>query len=150
LLLLNCCRDIKPCNLLLFDDGYVKLADMGCCCQLPPGIDAAQTRTGTAAYMAPEVASGAQPYSYPVDMWSLGITIWQMVDGHLPVWAEEQQQQWQQQQQGQGLGGGQGSESGDKQQQQQQQQHFEHPEPPEPLLYPAHFSKVGAGEFAVW
>ncbi|KAF6259445.1 kinase-like domain-containing protein [Scenedesmus sp. NREL 46B-D3] len=71
-------RDIKPCNLLLFDDGYLKLADMGCCCQLPPGIDAAQTRTGTAAYMAPEVASGAQAYSYPVDMWSLGITIWQM------------------------------------------------------------------------
>jgi serine/threonine protein kinase len=130
-------RDIKPCNLLLFDDGYLKLADMGCCCQLPPGIDAAQTRTGTAAYMAPEVASGAQPYSYPVDMWSLGITIWQMVDGHLPAWAEQQQQ-------GQKQGDVEGPGRGDEAQQQQQQQYFEHPEPPEPLLYPAHFSKVGA------
>jgi hypothetical protein len=27
---------------------------------------------------------------------------------------------------------------------QQQQQYYEHPEPPEPLLYPAHFSKVRA------
>uniref|UniRef100_A0A383VY31 Protein kinase domain-containing protein n=1 Tax=Tetradesmus obliquus TaxID=3088 RepID=A0A383VY31_TETOB len=128
-------RDIKPCNLLLFDDGYLKLADMGCCCQLPPGIDAAQTRTGTAAYMAPEVASGGTPYSYPVDMWSLGITVWQMVDGHLPAWAEEQQQGQQ--------GGGQAAEGqAEQQQQQQQQQYYEHPEPPEPLLYPAHFSKA--------
>eukprot|EP00879_Flechtneria_rotunda_P031540 GHRR01034462.1.p1 GENE.GHRR01034462.1~~GHRR01034462.1.p1 ORF type:complete len:305 (+),score=144.00 GHRR01034462.1:237-1151(+) len=87
-------RDIKPCNLLLFPDGYLKLADLGCCCQLPPGgTAAAQTRTGTAAYMAPEVATGATPYSYPVDMWSLGVTVWQMVAGVLPPWTQEQPQQ---------------------------------------------------------
>lgn len=62
------CRDIKPCNLLLFHDGYLKLADLGCCCQLPEGITGARTRTGTAGYMAPEVMAGKEPYSYPVDM----------------------------------------------------------------------------------
>jgi serine/threonine protein kinase len=70
---LTCCRDVKPCNLLLFGDGYMKLADLGGCVLLPPGIDAAHTRTGTASHMAPEVlssgsGSGGSGYSFPVDL----------------------------------------------------------------------------------
>lgn len=63
-------RDIKPCNLLLFSDGYLKLADLGCCCLLPPGIDSARTRTGTTQYMAPEIVdtTNTDGYSFPVDM----------------------------------------------------------------------------------
>jgi len=38
--LLRLSRDVKPCNLLLFADGYLKLADLGCCCQLPAGVSA--------------------------------------------------------------------------------------------------------------
>lgn len=60
-------RDVKPCNVLLFRDGYVKLGDLGCCCVLPPGMHA-RTRTGTAAYLAPEVAGGDTPYGAAVDM----------------------------------------------------------------------------------
>jgi len=79
-------RDIKPDNLLMFADGYVKLGDLGCCCQLPPGVKAS-TRTGTAAYMAPEVQA-RQPYDTAADMWSLGVTLWHLLDGQLPTWCD--------------------------------------------------------------
>ncbi|KAF8068398.1 kin-1 [Scenedesmus sp. PABB004] len=87
-------RDIKPCNLLVFGDGYVKLADLGAACVLPPG-GAARSRTGTAGYMAPEVGGGGGAgdgagYGFAVDMWSLGVTIYQMVAGALPAWAAQQ------------------------------------------------------------
>jgi serine/threonine protein kinase len=60
-------RDVKPCNLLLACDGYVRLGDLGCAVQLPPGVMAAHTRTGSAAYLAPEVIAGGG-YDYAVDM----------------------------------------------------------------------------------
>eukprot|EP00775_Hariotina_reticulata_P008234 gene8234-8424_t len=85
-------RDVKPCNLLLFADGYLKLADLGCCCQLPPDVAGACTRTGTAAYQAPEVHTGdVMPYSFPADMYSLGLVIFQMAAGSLPSWLDDQQ-----------------------------------------------------------
>jgi serine/threonine protein kinase len=51
---------------LLYSNGYAKLGDLGCCVALPPG-QLARTRSGTAAYMAPEVVA-ARPYGAPADM----------------------------------------------------------------------------------
>ncbi|KAI9318954.1 kinase-like domain-containing protein [Dichotomocladium elegans] len=69
-------RDIKCENILLSHDGHVKLADFGL---------SASTRTkncerlGTNKWMAPELIR-RQPYNEKIDMWSLGITIIEMMD----------------------------------------------------------------------
>lgn len=85
-------RDLKPSNLLVADNRYVKLGDLGLCKVL--GEDGrAYTHVGTPGYMAPEVVHGAsqgqknQGYSYPADIWSLGIMLWELVDGRWPKWA---------------------------------------------------------------
>lgn len=44
-------RDLKPENLLIFDNGYVKLSDFGLAKEIP--IDKSKTEAGTLAYYAP-------------------------------------------------------------------------------------------------
>ncbi len=47
-------------------------------------------QVGTPGYMAPEVMHKERKtvgYSWPADMWSLGIMIWELVDGLPPRWA---------------------------------------------------------------
>jgi serine/threonine protein kinase len=82
-------RDVKPDNLLLFSSGYLKLSDLGAATIVPPG-EAATTRSGTAEYMAPEVKAQL-PQCPAVDLWSLGVTVWQLVAGGLPAWAEREE-----------------------------------------------------------
>jgi len=83
-------RDIKPSNMLIAHNRYLKLADLGLAKRL--GEEGrAYTHAGTPGYMAPEVyhSQGKQSggYSYPADVWSLGIMLWEMVDGAVPKWA---------------------------------------------------------------
>ncbi|WP_313887679.1 serine/threonine-protein kinase [Lentzea alba] len=77
-------RDIKPANVLIGRDGAVKITDFGISRALG---DVAVTKTGmlagTPAYLAPELARGADP-APPSDVFSLGATIYALTEGEPP------------------------------------------------------------------
>ncbi len=69
-------RDIKSSNLLIDKELWIcKIADFGVCCH---NEDEVSGETGTYRYMAPEVIQHHQ-YSTPVDVYSFGIVLWEIV-----------------------------------------------------------------------
>lgn len=76
-------RDIKMENILLDDNGHLKLIDFGLSKWLPLG-DRTTTICGTIQYMSPEILS-VEPYTHAVDYWSLGILLWALLTGEYPL-----------------------------------------------------------------
>jgi eukaryotic-like serine/threonine-protein kinase len=79
-------RDVKPGNIMRSDDGAVKLADFGIAKAMigqTSQITQAGSVLGTAAYLAPEQASGAE-VGPGADLYGLGVVTYQLLAGRLP------------------------------------------------------------------
>jgi len=78
-------RDVKPENLLIDENGVVKLCDFGWCVEL--GLGARSTFCGTYEYMAPEIINES-PYNNSIDVWSLGVLLYELLHGYSPFRAK--------------------------------------------------------------
>lgn len=100
-------RDLKPDNILVGNDGHIKLTDFGLSdkglktllSKVNENLEESKEETvkitkekkvvGTADYMAPELLSSkVQEVSYMMDFWSFGIVAFEVLTGILPFNAE--------------------------------------------------------------
>ena len=84
-------RDLKPENVLMTstdEDSEIRILDFGLSKILGP-YEKCDEPYGTLTYCAPEIIVD-EPYSKPVDLWSLGVMTYLMVSGKLPFNAEDE------------------------------------------------------------
>lgn len=81
-------RDLKPENVLISNQGHIKLVDFN----LSKKLDSSKTYTlcGTPHYLAPEVITRAG-YGINADIWSLGVLIFEFWTGKTPFDAKNPQ-----------------------------------------------------------
>ena len=77
-------RDLKPAN-IFYENGCVKIGDYGLSKAISSSHRSGQTMTvGTVHYMAPEI--GAGKYDRSIDIYALGILLFEMLTGHPPFY----------------------------------------------------------------
>jgi beta-lactam-binding protein with PASTA domain/predicted Ser/Thr protein kinase len=80
-------RDIKPQNVLIDQDGRVRVTDFGIARAGASDMTETGSIMGTAQYLSPEQAQG-RPVDARSDLYSIGIVLYELLTGHVPFDAE--------------------------------------------------------------
>jgi serine/threonine protein kinase len=78
-------RDMKPQNILVAANGALKLCDFGFARAMSQHTLVVTSIKGTPLYMAPELVQ-EQPYNHTVDLWSLGVILFELFTGEPPFY----------------------------------------------------------------
>jgi len=78
-------RDMKPQNILISANGIVKLCDFGFARAMSNNTVVLTSLKGTPLYMAPEIVQEL-PYNETVDLWSLGVILYELFHGKPPFY----------------------------------------------------------------
>ena len=76
-------RDVKPANLHLGADGQLRLLDLGVALSGHEPVEQRDLHAGTPSYMNPELWDD-EPVDAQTDLFALGVTLYQLLTGHLP------------------------------------------------------------------
>lgn len=80
-------RDMKPQNILIGSKQQIKLCDFGFARAISHDTSLLTSIKGTPLYMAPELVR-QQPYNYTVDLWSLGVILYELAVGRPPFYTD--------------------------------------------------------------
>ena len=84
-------RDVKLENVLICEDGYIKLTDFGLSKENVSDGDRSSTFCGTPEYLSPEVVLG-EDYTNAIDFWGVGVMTFEMIHGEPPFESDNIQQ----------------------------------------------------------
>lgn len=80
-------RDMKPQNILIGSKQQIKLCDFGFARAMSHDASVVTSIKGTPLYMAPELVQ-EKPYNYTVDLWSLGVILYELAVGRPPFYTD--------------------------------------------------------------